>query len=122
MLRLPYLLNILILVPVCWAMYSGSGRMAVFEGKISWSDELAGLVAALWTAILVASFAGLAWPRLFVPLLLVQVIYKALFLAIIIIPLARQGGINAVPMGISVSFVIIVLTYPWAIFAAWRPT
>ena len=51
MLRLPYLLNILILVPVCWAMYSGTGRTAVFEGKVNWSDDLASLVAELWTAI-----------------------------------------------------------------------
>ncbi|MEM6555867.1 MAG: hypothetical protein AAF642_08340 [Pseudomonadota bacterium] len=121
MLRLPYLLNILILVPVCWAMYSGTGRTAVFEGKVSWSDDLASLVAALWTAILVASLAGLVWPRLFVPLLLVQVIYKSLFLAIIIVPLARQGSLSAVPMGITVSFALIVLTYPWAIWMAWKP-
>lgn len=121
MLRLPYVLNILILVPVCWAMYAGSGRLTVFEGKVSWSDELAGLVAAFWTAILVASLAGLVWPRLFVPLLLVQVIYKTLFLAIFVVPLARQGGLNAVPLGITVSFALIVLTYPMAIWWAWKP-
>lgn len=93
----------------------------MFEGKVNWSDDLASLVAALWTAILVASFAGLVWPRLFVPLLLVQVIYKSLFLAIVIAPLVRQGSLSAVPMGISVSFALIVLTYPWAIWMAWKP-
>lgn len=121
MLRLPYILNIIILVPVCWAMLAGGGRSLVFENKVDWSDELAGLVGALWTAILLASIAGLVWPRLFVPLLLVQVIYKSLFLAMVIVPLARQGGIGAVPMGLSISFALIILTYPLAIWWAWKP-
>lgn len=120
MLRLPYLLNIIILVPVCWAMYTGGGRVMVFENKISWSEELAALVAALWTAILVASIAGLIWPKLFVPLLLVQVIYKALFLCVVIVPLLKQGGTSAAPMGISISFALIVFSYPVAIALAWK--
>lgn len=122
MLRLPYILNIIILVPVCWAMFSGSGRTSVFENKLNWSTELALLVASLWVAILFASIAGLFWPRLYVPILLAQVIYKALFLALVIYPLWKQGGSVAVPMGISTTFAFIVATYPFAILFAWRPS
>lgn len=122
MLRLPYILNILILVPVCWAMFAGTGRTAVFENKIEWSGELATLVASLWFAILMASLVGLFWPRELTPILAAQVIYKTLFLSLVIYPLWKQGGANAVPMGITASFVLIVLTYPIAIWAAWKPT
>ena len=99
-------------------MFSGSGRAAVFENKINWSNELALLVGSLWFAILCASFAGLVWPRVFVPILLAQVIYKALFLLLVAYPLWRTG---AVPMGISTCFAFIVVTYPVAIWAMWRP-
>ena len=110
-LQAAYLANIVILVPVCWAMLSGPTTGGVFEGKVAESDGLRLLVGSLWTAILIASIAGLVWPLVFAPLLLVQIVYKALWLALFILPLVRAG--EAYPAGITAVFVAIVLSYPF---------
>lgn len=110
-LRLAYGANIVILVPVCWAMFSG--RLdAVFQGAVPPSDGLRLLVGSLWLAILLASAAGLAVPRFFAPVLLVQIVYKAIWLAVFVAPLIRAGAPN-VPWGIAATFAGIVLVWPF---------
>lgn len=112
MLRLAYAANILILVPVCWGMFLGSGVASVFEGKVDESAGLRLLVGSLWFAILACSVAGLVMPRLFAPLLVVQIIYKSLWLLVFVAPLVAAGRGGDVPWGISTSFLMIVATYP----------
>jgi hypothetical protein len=109
-LLVAYVCNILILVPVCWSMFAGRGVAAVFEGTVSESAGLRLLVGSLWLAILAASVTGLAYPRFFAPVLLIQVFYKATWLAAFVLPTAVAGG--AVPMGISICFAGIVVAYP----------
>jgi len=117
LLRIAYAANILILLPVCWGMFLGSGVASVFEGKIDESAGLRLLVGSLWFAILACSAAGLAMPRLFAPLLVVQIIYKTLWLLVFVAPLVAAGRSGAVPWGISASFLVIVATYP---FLLWK--
>jgi hypothetical protein len=112
LLRIAYAANIAILVPVCWGMFLGSGVASVFEGKVDESAGLRLLVGSLWFAILACSVAGLAMPRLFAPLLIVQIIYKSLWLFVFVAPLVAAGRSGAVPWGISASFIAIVATYP----------
>lgn len=112
LLRIAYAANILILVPVCWGMVLGAGVASVFEGKIDESAGLRLLVGSLWFAILVCSVAGLAMPRLFAPLLVVQIIYKSLWLLLFVAPLVAAGRGSDVPWGISASFILIVAIYP----------
>lgn len=108
-LQAAYVANILILVPVCAAMWSGRGAALVFSGGVSESPGLERLVASLWSAILVASLAGLAFPALFAPLIMIQVIYKALWLATY--AFGPRGGLPF-PGGIAASFIAIVIGYP----------
>ena len=112
LLRLPYFANILILMPVCIAMLRGIGASAVFEGKTEPSRGLESLVAAIWTTILCLSFAGLLAPREFLPLLLFQVVYKAIWLALYVVPRALRYGFEAIPVGITLSFSAIVAIWP----------
>lgn len=112
LLRIAYAANILILVPVCWGMFLGSGVASVFEGKVDESTGLRLLVGSLWFAILACSIAGLAMPRLFAPLLVVQIIYKSMWLLAFVAPLVAAGRGGHVPWGISASFIAIVATYP----------
>lgn len=117
LLRLAYVANILILVPVCWAMFFGNASASVFQGTVTDSQGLRLLVASLWAAILSASVLGLFMPLLFAPLLLVQIIYKAMWLALFVLPLVLAG--KPAPWGIAGIFVAIVLTYPFVLWRAW---
>ena len=119
-LIVPYLANIAILAPVCFAMFAGSGVAGVFDGKVDPSDGLRLLVAALWTAILICSVAGLFAPRFFLPLLAVQVIYKAIWLAVFIAPVVMRDGWDAAPQAISIVFIGIVVLWPLFIWFALR--
>jgi hypothetical protein len=113
-----YVLNILILVPVCYAMFLGSGVAGVFEGKVQDSAGLRLLVGSLWLAILLASVAGLRWPGFFAPVLPIQIIYKATWLVVFILPSWLNGQLF--PGGISAVFLAIVLGYPLLLWLAWR--
>jgi hypothetical protein len=63
----------------------------------------------------VGSVLGLFAPLVYAPLLLMQVIYKSLWLAVYAIPRLAARQLDEIPWGITVSFVVIVLTYPWVI-------
>ena len=112
-LQIPYVLNILILIPIAL-----STLLDLWDTAQGTFDESAGwrvLVGSLWTAILVGSVLGLFAPLVYAPLLLMQVIYKSLWLAVYAIPRLAARQLDEIPWGITVSFVVIVLTYPWVI-------
>lgn len=102
--------NILLLVPVCYRMLVGVGVTSVFDGRVRESEGLRLMVGSLWTAILVASIAGLFWPVFFAPIVLAHIFYKSLGLILFVLPLWRSG--EPFPVGITTSFVLIVLSYP----------
>jgi hypothetical protein len=120
LLKIAYAANIVILVPVISAMFAERGVANVFDGRVDESLGLRLLVASLWTAILIGSIAGLWWPRFFAAVLPIQIIYKSLWLAVFIVPLAQRSGWDAVPKGISITFLIIVVTYPLILWFAMR--
>lgn len=120
MLRLPYVANLVILLPVCASMFWGRNQetVAAFEDKVAEVAGLRLLVASLWCAILLCSIGGLFAPQRFVPILLLQVIYKALYLAIYVVPTARSVGWRGVPLGVAISFAAIVAIWPWFLWQA----
>lgn len=120
--RWPYIVNLLMLVPVCAAMLltADGGIRSVFEGKLTDSAGLRLMILGFWLAVLVGSLLGLAQPRTWAPLLVVQVIYKSVWLLAFALPAWRSGGAAAVPLGIAASFLFIVATYPFAILRLFR--
>ncbi len=118
MLRNAYIANILILVPIAfWTLLSARADVLVFQGKMPSGHAMTHLVGCLWMAILVCSFIGLRCPREMIAILVLQLIYKRLFLALVIWPIARAGGTEALPPRIATSFAAIVLIWPvlnWA--------
>jgi hypothetical protein len=88
LLKIAYVANILILVPVVHAMFFGRGVSDVFAGRVDESLGLRLLVACLWSAILLGSIAGLWWPRFFAAVLPIQILYKSLWLVLFVAPLA----------------------------------
>jgi hypothetical protein len=117
MLRFAYLCNILILVPVALTtLFSQRASTLIFEDKFAVAPEMTKLVGCLWTAILLGSIVGLADPRGMRALLLLQVVYKALFLTTVLLPLGLRGGWTALPQGLTVTFLLIVLVWPWLLW------
>lgn len=110
-LKIAYVANIFILVPVCWSMLAGRGVNGVFEGVVNESAGLRIMTGSLWTAILVASIAGLWFSRFFAPVLLIQILYKAMWLAIFVAPLIIAG--KPWPQAIAICFALIVMIYPF---------
>jgi len=117
-----YIANILILLPVALGTtISSKWAELVVQSKLPVDSPFRILVGCFWTAILFCSAVGLFLPRQMVGILLLQIVYKSLFLGLVIFPLWRRRGRNAVPLGITVSFVLIVLIWPmilWVEFAS----
>jgi hypothetical protein len=120
MLQLPYIANVLILTPVCYALFFGSGVPGVFGPGVQESDTLRLLVACLWAGVLVCSAAGAIWPRFFWPLLVFQVVYKSLFLMTGVLAQLIRGTSANVPWGVATMFLIIVVVWPIFIVQAVR--
>lgn len=119
MLRIPYIINLLILVPVVFALFFQPEAMrAIFGSGLVDSPTLRPLVACLWLGVLICSIIALALPVLFWPLLLFQVIYKAAYLALHVVPVMMREGASAIPVGVAATFAAIVLIWPYFIWQA----
>jgi hypothetical protein len=76
------------------------------------------LVGSLWLAILAMSVLGVRQPEAFRWLLVFQVFYKSVWLIAYVLPRMLAGRGREVPAGITLSFLVIVLVWPW--FIPWR--
>lgn len=114
LLQIAYAANLAILGPVLVSMFRDRSPkpISAFQGQVENSDGLRLLVASLWSSIFLLSVAGLFQPRTFAPLLLMQVIYKFIYLTIFVAPTLRSRGVRAIPVGLSVCFLLIVIIWP----------
>jgi hypothetical protein len=111
-LRLAYAFNLLVLLPI--AVPTLLRLYPTDQGKFEESAGWRVLVGALWTAILRLSALGLYAPLRYSPVLVLQVIYKAVWLLVFALPRVLKGA-RSVPWGIAGSFLIIVLVWPFII-------
>jgi hypothetical protein len=117
LLLLPYIFNVLVLIPVGLMTLLGGEKACrwVFQSKFQESAGIRTILGSLWTAILIGSAIGLFFPVAMSPLLLIQVIYKSLWLLVFVLPRLLSDRRAEVPWGIAVTFLVIVVTYPWVI-------
>ena len=114
LLLIPYFANIVILVPVAFG--SLTGLLPISRGHFPESPGWRTITGSLWTAILVCSIAGLFYPIIFAPILLLQVIYKTVWLVFYVLPRLRNADSRKeIHWGIAVSFLLIVIFYPLVI-------
>jgi hypothetical protein len=108
--------NILILVPIGFGtlLKPSLTDHGVFPESAGWRT----LVGSLWVGILACSALGVVWPSSFAWLLVFQVIYKSVWLLVYAAPRVLAGRRQEIPAGIALSFVAIVLLWPW--FIPWR--
>lgn len=116
----PYVVNILVLAPVApLTLFGGaSGLRRVSQARIPESPDMRTILGSVWMALLVASILGLYSPSTFAPILLVQILYKSLWLLAFALPRLVTQRVHEVPPGIALTFAGIVVSYPWAV--DWR--
>ena len=116
-LVLAYIFNIIILIPIgLMTMLGGAkGGQLACQSKFPESEGFRTILGSLWTAILIGSVLGLFFPITMSVLLLIQVIYKALWLLVYAMPRMLNQRTNEVPWGIASTFLIIIVTYPLVI-------
>jgi len=118
LLRAAYCANILILVPVVYSLAVAGSPAPVFGVGVVDSPALRILVTALWGAILACSILGLLAPRMFIAIMILQVIYKSAWLIAYVWPAWRAG--TPVPWGPAVTFAAIVVLWPIILLYAWQ--
>ncbi len=113
----PYIFNILVLIPVGLLTLLGGerGGQLACQNKFPESEGFRTILGSLWTAILIGSVMGLFFPVTMSALLLIQVIYKSLWLLVFVMPRLLNGRSSEVPWGIASTFLVIVVSYPWVI-------
>ncbi|MEM1043293.1 MAG: hypothetical protein AAGI91_11770 [Bacteroidota bacterium] len=118
LLRFVYAANILLAGSVGWSSLFApdQAQNSVFAGTAS-PDAALGVVGAFWCTVAILSAVGLFLPEQMAVLLVVQLVYKALWLLAFAMP-AWRAGEAAVPSGVAVSFALWVVVLPFAI--PWR--
>ncbi len=91
------------------------GGQLASQGKFPESEGFRTTLGSLWSALLIGSVLGLFYPVTMSPLLLIQVIYKTLWLLVFVLPRFLSGRRKEVPWGIVLTFFVIVASYPWVI-------
>lgn len=109
-LKLGYYNNLLVLGYVFIQYISGNDiSQDSFTDSVGWR-----LIAlSLWSAIFIGSILGISSPSKWANLLLIQIIYKVIWLSTYVIPLAWDGRWDLIPPGITISFTYISLWYPY---------
>lgn len=119
--HIPYVLNILILVPVVLMLvrHPEGAPLAGFGG-VPDAPSLRMLIASLWGGVLVISALALMDPVRFWPVLVFQVIYKSLFILLWVLPIWLGRSEGVIPSGPTAVFLFIIAVWPFFIVAAWR--
>lgn len=104
LMRLLYLLNFVLLGSSVWP--------AIFNHAGAW-DPVKGVAFSFWAALSLLSGLGLRYPLKMLPLLLLQLLYKSIWLIVVALPLWSAVHstelAKAMIMGVPVDLIVI----PW---------
>ncbi|MGB3801505.1 MAG: hypothetical protein WA952_16930 [Lewinella sp.] len=92
--------------------FPARARQVVFEGAVAYSETIR-LVGALWFAIFLLSVVGIFYPRSMQPVLLLQLVYKGIWLIVTALPAYWQG--TSYPRSMTAFFVGWVVVLPFVI-------
>ncbi len=98
----------------------------VFVGKSSWSyiganygalESMEGVVWSVWAAFSILSFIGIIYPLKMLPIILLEILYKVIWLLIVAYPLWSVGQLEGSDAeGLFLPFVWVILpivAVPW---------
>ena len=89
----------------------------IFHHPVNW-DPLHGAAYAFWAAFSILSLLGVFYPLKMMPLLLLQFLYKSIWLLSVAYPLWTAGGLKGSPAeGMAMLFlrsiIVDLLVIPW---------
>jgi len=112
-LKIAYLINVLVLIPI--ALPTVFRLFPTDQARFEESGGWRILTGSLWTGILILSVLGLFQPMKYSPVLLLQLIYKILWLSVYVAPRLLRGELAKVPWGMAGLFTGIVVVWPFLI-------
>ncbi|HEX8799158.1 MAG TPA: hypothetical protein VF772_11120 [Terriglobales bacterium] len=104
-MRFVYLLNFVLLGLDVWP--------ALFRHQGAW-DPVKGVAFSFWAALSLLSGLGLRYPLKMVPLLLLQLVYKAVWLAAVALPMWSAVRSTDLTRAMVIGVVVDVLGIPWS--------
>ena len=96
-IQVAYSANLVLLVPI--AVPTVFRLFPTDQSRFEESQGWKVLVRSLWSSILILSALGLSQPLRYSPMLLLQLIYKSVWLAVYVVPRLLRGDAAAVPWG-----------------------
>lgn len=116
LLKLIYIANVVVAGTVGFLCLATPARASVLVFSGTASDRAAlTVVGAFWLAIALLSVRGYFSPQAFQPVLLIQLVYKGLWLIVFAAPAYLSGRAHSVPGGIAAFFLVWVIVLPFAI-------
>lgn len=117
LLQIGFIVDAVVTCPFALATLIGSERAAqlLFRGGLPESPSVRTILGSLWAAILLCSVTGVFFPVAMSPVLILQLIYKGLWILLFAVPRWLSGRAAEVPRRIAGIFVAFVLVYPWII-------
>jgi len=117
LLQVAYLIDAIVTAPIALSMLIGSGSwVARLTGEaMPGNADVRTLLGSLWGGLLVCLVVGIFFPVAMLPVLLLQLVYKGLWLLTFAIPRWASGRFADVPLRLSGLFAGYVLVYPWVI-------
>jgi len=104
LMRLLYLLNFVLLGLDVWP--------AIISHKGAW-DPLHGVAFSFWAALSALSGLGLRYPLKMVPLLLLQFVYKAVWLVAVALPMWSVVRSTDLGHAMAIGVVVDLVCIPW---------
>ncbi len=108
-MRFVYLLNFVLLGSDVWP--------AIFRHQGAW-DPTKGVAFSFWAALSVLSVWGLRYPLKMVPLLLLQMFYKAVWLIAVGLPMWSAVRATDLAHAMVIGIVVDLIASPWPYVAA----
>jgi hypothetical protein len=116
LLRAIYIANIIVAGTVGWMSLFDPNRAATTVFSSTTEPNLPmGIVGSFWLTIALLSVAGLFSPVRFSIVLLVQLIYKSLWLIAVAVPAILAGRTDSIPIGMAIFFLIWAIVLPFVI-------
>ena len=92
----------------------GSGVWASFIHLQKPWDPIPGVAFSFWAALSALSALGIRYPLAMLPLLFMQLLYKACWLIAVYVPLRAAGRSSDLMQGFLIAVVLDIVVIPWS--------